>query len=146
VEKPSQGKKDTDKTVEIVEYEGGRVGNILDGGLLPVERIDKKKGSALTLPFPASDLKYVVTKFDGGAMKSNNLRLGVSTSGWDNIGQVLERLGAGFQYTTIYQNDIQDMGRLSQFDVIFLNCGGGVLATPQAIDALRKFTEMGGTI
>jgi hypothetical protein len=133
---------------ETVELSGGRVGTMMVGGLLPVERVDDSKKFLLPLSQPVSDLVHRVTNFKAGEAKSKKLRLAVSTPMWDNIGALLEKLGPGFRYTTIRQDDVDDPGRLDAFDVVFLNCGGGVVIQPNspAQKNLRQYVETGGTV
>jgi len=50
------------------------------------------------------------------------LRLAVTPPEFDDVGKLLRELGSGFRYTTIEFDDLLDVGRLADYDVVFLTC------------------------
>jgi len=106
---------------------------------------------------------------EGPGTAGRPLRLAVTPPEYDDMGKLLETLGTGYRYTTIEQDDLLDPGRLAEFDVLFLTCGGvprewlsrrlrsgernggGVFrARPEILDSLRTslrgFVGRGGTL
>jgi hypothetical protein len=51
------------------------------------------------------------------------LRLAVTPPSFDDMGKLLDSMGKGFKYTTIKMDDLRDMKKLREFDVIFFTCG-----------------------
>jgi len=106
---------------------------------------------------------------DGAVGPARPLRLAVTEPEYDDMGRLLDTLGAGYRYTTIRQEDLLDPSRLAAYDVVFLTCGGaprewlsertgpserggsGVFqARPEILDqirtSLRQFVGRGGTL
>jgi hypothetical protein len=102
----------------------------------------------------------------GGASR---LRLAVTPPEYDDMGKLLGTLGSGYAYTQIDMKDLLDAGRLQQYDVVFLTCGGapqewlgqrigrgprnsaGVFRVRPRIreqlrTAIRRFVDVGGTL
>ena len=52
------------------------------------------------------------------------LRLAVTEPEYDDMGKLLDTLGAGYQYDEISLDDLLDTKRMFDYDVIFLTCGG----------------------
>jgi hypothetical protein len=97
------------------------------------------------------------------------LRLAVTPPEYDDMGKLLDTLGPGYRHTQIPMDDLLDPERLSQYDVVFLTCGGvprawlerrlrdsdrggaGVYRpkpeTAEAVrESFRKFVGHGGTL
>jgi hypothetical protein len=51
-------------------------------------------------------------------------KLGVTPAQFDDMGKLLDTLGAGYKYETVEFEDILDEAKLEQFDIFFLTCGG----------------------
>jgi len=51
------------------------------------------------------------------------LRLAVTPPQYDDMGKLLDQLGAGYSYTKIRLQDLEDASKLLDFNVIFLTCG-----------------------
>ncbi len=66
-------------------------------------------------------------------------RLFVNNPSYDNVGQILKRMGPGFEFqpATNYQSVPPEQA------ILFLNCGGYSPASPKGI---REFIERGGTV
>lgn len=67
-------------------------------------------------------------------------RIAVSPSGYDNVGAVLS--GMNMAFDPVDWKQIAACGAGAKFDVLFLNCGGGIPALPR----LRAFVEDGGHV
>jgi hypothetical protein len=65
---------------------------------------------------------------------------------YDDIGELLTKLGQGFTYTTIQDIDLRDLKRLNEFDVVFLTCATSTSQDIHQNEALRRFVEKGGTL
>lgn len=72
----------------------------------------------------------------------------VSPWGFDNISEVLKKLGPGFEHETISWRSLKSHEAVVRCDVLFVNCafrfvlGYGKKVAP----ALRRFVEQGGTL
>ncbi|HQU46695.1 MAG TPA: hypothetical protein PK867_28070 [Pirellulales bacterium] len=79
---------------------------------------------------------------------SANLRFLVSPWGFDNIGEVLKKMGQGFEHEKIGWGKIKSPEAIRGCDVLFVNCafrfgfGYGRRVAP----ALRNFVEQGGVL
>ncbi|HYT95559.1 MAG TPA: hypothetical protein VEL76_42965, partial [Gemmataceae bacterium] len=73
------------------------------------------------------------------------LRLAVTPRKYDDMGKLLAGLGKGYQYVEITQQDLYNVTKLTQFDVLFLTCGGSGPDLRLSY-ALRAFVERGGTL
>lgn len=51
------------------------------------------------------------------------LRLAVTPNQYDDMGQLLGKLGVGYQYEAISLEDLEEYPRIADFDVIFATCG-----------------------
>jgi hypothetical protein len=102
--------------------------------------------------------------------RRNGLRIAVTPEPavFDDVGRLLDSLGAGYAYRMIPLDDILDLEKIGQFDVLFLTCSGftdtwlgsksdgelrgGELYEPnpetfeRAKQTLRKFVSDGGTL
>lgn len=64
---------------------------------------------------------------------------------WDDMGKMLDSLGAGYRYTPLTLADLHDLKKLLDYDVLFLTCAGG--GTEEIITHnLREFVGRGGTL
>jgi hypothetical protein len=99
------------------------------------------------------------------------LRLGVTPREpeYDDMGKLLDSLGDGYRYTAFDLDDLLEPGKLAEYDVVFLTCGGFTdrwlaqrvgdadrgggglfMMKPEALEKsrshLRKFVRGGGTL
>ena len=51
------------------------------------------------------------------------LRLAVTPKQYDDMGKLLDQLGAGFAHTDIPLEALEDVSKLTDYDVVFLTCG-----------------------
>jgi len=73
-----------------------------------------------------------------------DLKMAVTPPGFDDVGQVLGRLG--YRYEILPDSQIGTLD-LSRFTVLFLNCSSQCFDyAPMAKNALRKYVEVGGSI
>ncbi|MFH1265431.1 MAG: hypothetical protein ABIK89_06855 [Planctomycetota bacterium] len=77
-------------------------------------------------PSAASGKVEVVGGESGGTSSGSPraLRLAVTPPEYDDMGKLLDALGPGYRYTQISFDDLLEAGRLAQYDVVFLTCGG----------------------
>lgn len=54
---------------------------------------------------------------------ANPLRIAVTPPLYDDMGKLLDSLGAGYRYTTIDFGDLLDAERLGRYEVVFVTCG-----------------------
>ena len=87
-------------------------------------------------------IPYQVRRLKLPENQPGKLRLAVSPPGSDNIAEVLGAMKVPF--TNIAAENLNSLDKLREFDVLFLNCGGGWSA--KAPRNLRKFVELGGTV
>jgi hypothetical protein len=124
----------------------------------------------LTAQGPAA-LEQVETPDESPAQPARTLRLGVTPRGqtFDDMARLLDRLGEGYKYERFDLDDLRNLTRISEYNVIFLTCSGvpaswlrdvvgeskrqGMIEyTPnrevikQAADNLRQFVARGGTL
>ena len=99
------------------------------------------------------------------------LRLGVTppAGGWDNMGGLLDSLGEGYKYQRFPLEDLHEIEKITEYDVIFLTCSGLPLSwlgerigaseragadkftgnekvLQEVADNLNAFVEHGGTL
>ncbi len=76
------------------------------------------------------------------------LKLAVTPARFDDMGKLLDSLGAGFKYETVEDARLEDPAVCSQYGVIFLTCAESPSAPAQdkLRDSLRQFVEQGGTL
>lgn len=73
--------------------------------------------------------------------------LAVTPKEWDNIGAVLGELGDGYEYTKIGWTDLGRVGKLKEFEVVFVNCSARSRTGAQAWSkSLRQYVEDGGAL
>jgi hypothetical protein len=85
---------------------------------------------------------------------AKRLRLAVTPHKYDDMGRLLDELGAGYRYDMLRVEDFDKIDELRKYDVVFATCG----ETPQAWQsgsgesfdafrrALRTYVEEGGTL
>jgi len=115
------------------------------------EKLTRRQGIQITKP----DSRITTSK-GGIQIKSEGkpisfetgrrrLRIAVTTAGYDDIGEVLEKME--YRFETIFDNELNDIELISKFDVIFLNCNGD--CESESIEAsrpLRTYVSRGGSI
>jgi hypothetical protein len=74
---------------------------------------------------------------------TEELRIGVTNPGFDDIGWILRHFGAGVEFFNLTRSDLNNLEGLSQFYAIFINCGGHDLVNPRV---LRDFVYQGGVV
>jgi len=89
------------------------------------------------------DYLYVYNPESLIAPYSGNIRIGVTTPGADDVGQILRHFGAGVDFYLISHADLNDIDRLSQFYAIFINCGGHGHVNSRV---LNSFVYQGGIV
>ncbi len=117
----------------------------------------------------AETVEVVVDEDDASPGTARPLRLAVTPPEYDDMGKLLDKLGAGYRYTQIELDDLLHAGRLAEYDVVFLTCGGAPRAwlerrlrdsergdagifrpKPEIVEAVResfrKFVGRGGTL
>lgn len=77
----------------------------------------------------SGDGSSVVTVTKGGgknvvAGKVRPLRIAVTNDGhsYDNVGKLLDSLGAGYKYIEIHLDDLLDSKKMENFDIVFITC------------------------
>jgi hypothetical protein len=71
-----------------------------------------------------SDLIQAIDEGGDTSAVRRPLRLAVTPPEYDDMGKLLNTLGPGYRYTQIPMDDLLHPNRLSEFDVVFLTCGG----------------------
>src|SRR4051794_8520071 len=56
-------------------------------------------------------------------VQAKALRLAVTPRQYDDMGKLLKQLGAGYPFTTIALEDLEDAEKVGRYDVIFATCG-----------------------
>lgn len=81
----------------------------------------------------------------GQAPPSTASKLAVTPAGYDDMGQILERLG--YSATEISTNDLGDASTLSQYDSIYVNCSSGASYIDEEEAAvIKSYVQNGGTL
>jgi hypothetical protein len=65
----------------------------------------------------------VVVQAPEEPVASKALRLAVTPPQWDDMGKLLDQLGSGFTHDVIRLEDLDNLAKLSGYDVIFWTCG-----------------------
>ncbi len=120
----------------------------------------------------STEVETVEVVGEGGVARvgsGGTLRLAVTPPEYDDMGKLLDTLGAGYDYAQIALDDLLKADRLAQYDVVFLTCGGVPRAwlerrlrdsergsagiyepKPEIVEAVhdsfRKFVGHGGTL
>lgn len=87
--------------------------------LLGVFLFDRLRGGSDDVAAMAGDKPAVVVEGDGDAKA---LQLAVTPPQYDDVGRLLDALGAGYRHQTISFEDLLDPKKLRQYDVVFLTC------------------------
>ena len=127
-------------------------------------------GGGRTSPEPSpGELKPVEVVQEQAPVLTSSLRLAVTPPEYDDMGRLLDTLGAGYRYANLDVDDLLSAGRLRRSDVVFATCGGvpqhwlgpllrdgergaaGVFRARPAIvrqikESLRDFAGRGGTL
>ena len=74
---------------------------------------------------------------------AQNVKIGVTSPGYDDVGLILGDIGAGFDFVVIGEREFGNLYWLRQFDAIFINCGTHEVVNP---DILRRYVEQGGLV
>ncbi len=67
-----------------------------------------------------------------------------TTQKWDDMGKLLDELGAGYRHDNITMHDAIDLKKLNQYDVVFLTCAGGF--EDQLKEVLPAYVAQGGIL
>jgi hypothetical protein len=76
---------------------------------------------------PTTQVERVEIVGGGGGARvdsGRSLRLAVTPPEFDDMGKLLDTLGAGYAYEQIALDDLLEAERLAPYDVVFLTCGG----------------------
>jgi hypothetical protein len=95
---------------------------------------------------PPLTIKVIETLTKEKVTKPRSLRLAVSPPKYDNMGQLLDSLGAGYQWDPITEDELRSSKRLAEFDVVFFTCASTPVRDPDLERSLRAFVENGGTL
>jgi len=90
----------------------------------------------------------VLDKLLGGKAKAGveeHGRFWVTEPGFDDIGAVLRRMGAGFEFQEVDAYQIASLAQRNACEVLFVNCGASDDAGDIA-DAVRGFVKRGGSL
>ena len=74
------------------------------------------------------------------------LRLAVTPFSHDDLGSVLTKMGEGYRFTNIRNEDLLSLSTLKKYDVLFLTCADMYAQDFQAAGPLRRFVQQGGTL
>lgn len=74
------------------------------------------------------------------------LKLAVTPFSHDDLGSLLTKMGEGYRFTNIRNEDLLSLNTLKKYDVVFLTCADMVARDFQAAGPLRRFVEQGGTL
>lgn len=80
---------------------------------------------------------------------SKPLRIAVTRRMYDDMGKLLKQLGAGYQYTTISDDQLIDKDTLDKYDIVFATCSawpGDWFEDPMGTAASRPGTFIGGKV
>jgi hypothetical protein len=65
---------------------------------------------------------------------------------WDDVGTLLKELGPGYKdYETIQVQDLADIDKLRQYDIVFFSCGAGQF-DPRLANTLQAYVSQGGIL
>ncbi len=84
-----------------------------------------------------------LASFSMGNAQGLGLDIAVTPEGYDHMQSLLDEWN--YQYTVIPKVDLADSGVTNQYDVIFINCAGG-LSGDNAANNLKNFVNNGGAI
>ena len=109
------------------------IGAMLAGSSAPL--------SHLVLPPPPDpdEIEYCEVEYDYPAP----IRIGVTASSFDNVGQILRHFGDGVDFYHVSSRDFANIDLLSGFYAIFINCGSHQQVNPRV---LNTFVYNGGVV
>ncbi len=126
---------------------------LLGGALLAVFAVDAVLARVRPQESPGATL-VASTKPVAPPAVAKRLRLAVTPHKYDDMGRLLDELGAGYRYDLLRVEDFDKIDELRKYDVVFATCG----ETPEAWKegrgasfdafrrALRTYVEEGGTL
>ncbi len=85
-------------------------------------------------------------KDNPGRTTRSRLRLAVTRPQYDDIGRLLEGLGSGYSYDTLGEDELGNLARLKNFEVLFLTCSEQKPKSREVFESLREFVAQGGTL
>lgn len=74
------------------------------------------------------------------------LKLAVTPFSHDDLGSLLTKMGDGYRFTNIRNEDLLSLTNLQKYDVVFLTCADMYAQDFQAVGPLRHFVQQGGTL
>lgn len=74
------------------------------------------------------------------------LKLAVTPIAHDDVASILTKMGEGYRFATLQNQDLFFLQTLRKYDVVFLTCADVYAQDFQAALPLRKFVELGGTL
>jgi hypothetical protein len=83
-------------------------------------------------------------RFAGEAPKP--LKLAVTPFVHDDLGSLLDKMGKGYGFTRLRNEDLLSLAELKKHDVVFLTCADLYARDFQAVLPLRHFVQQGGTL
>jgi hypothetical protein len=83
-------------------------------------------------------------RFAGEAPKP--LKLAVTPFVHDDLGSLLAKMGKGYGFTRLRNEDLLSLAELKKHDVVFLTCADLYARDFQAVLPLRHFVQQGGTL
>src|SRR5262249_43475696 len=83
-------------------------------------------------------------RFAGEAPKP--LKLAVTPFVHDDLGSLLDKMGKGYSFTRLRNEDLLSLAALKKHDVVFLTCADLYARDFQAVLPLRHFVQQGGTL
>lgn len=91
-------------------------------------------------------LPYRLRRLQLPEITPKQLRLAVTPIAHDDLGSVLTKMGAGYQFTSLGRQDLFNVELLKKSDVLFLTCADMYAQDMLAALPLRRFVEQGGTL
>src|SRR5262245_42312680 len=89
-------------------------------GALPSLLPNEKTIVAGPLELPQDVKHKIVNLSDDG--EARRLKLAVTPARYDNMGLLLNKLGEGYKFTSIREEELRDLATLRRYDVLFLTC------------------------
>src|SRR6516162_485167 len=83
-------------------------------------------------------------RFAGEAPKP--LKLAVTPFVHDDLGSLLDKMGKGYSFTRLRNDDLLSLAALKKHDVVFLTCADLYARDFKAVLPLRHFVQQGGTL
>jgi len=80
---------------------------------------------------------------DNTRVEREIVKIGVTQSAFDNVGQILRVFGAGTEIHTLTSRDFDSIDRLQEFYAIFINCGSHCAVNTRV---LNSYVRLGGIV